>query len=126
MNGKRQFLPTAKFFQKSLDEAILGVTTGAFSYDVALKKVIQDMTRSGLRTVEYASGRTYRVDSASRTALMTGFRQVIGHINEQLADDWTLTLMKCLITSGQDRRISHGRDAYIRIRNYSQSVDWDP
>lgn len=87
VNGKRQFLPTAKFFQKSLDEAILGVTTGAFSYDVALKKVIQDMTRSGLRTVEYASGRTYRVDSASRTALMTGFRQVIGHINEQLADD---------------------------------------
>ena len=87
VNGKRQFLPTAKFFQKSLDEAILGVTTGAFNYDVALKKVIQDMTRSGLRTVEYASGRTYRVDSASRTALMTGFRQVIGHINEQLADD---------------------------------------
>lgn len=76
VNGKRQFLPTAKFFQKSLDEAILGVTAGAFSYDVALKKVIQNMTRSGLRTVEYASGRTYRVDSASRTALMTGFRQV--------------------------------------------------
>lgn len=85
VNGKREFLSTAKFYQRSLDEAVLGVTTGAFSYDAALKKVIKDMTRSGLRTVEYASGRTYRVDSACRTALMTGFRQIVGHMNEQVA-----------------------------------------
>ena len=84
-NGKREFLSTAKFYQRSLDEAVLGVTTGAFSYDVALKRIIKDMTRSGLRTVEYASGRTYRVDSACRTALMTGFRQIVGRINEQVA-----------------------------------------
>ena len=63
----------------------LGVATGAFSYDTVLKRIIKDMTRSGLRTVEYASGRTYRVDSACRTALMTGFRQIVGRMNEQVA-----------------------------------------
>ena len=86
VNGKRQFMDTAKFYQRSLDEAVLGVATGAFSYDTILKRIIKDMTRSGLRTVEYASGRTYRVDSACRTALMTGFRQIVGRMNEQVAD----------------------------------------
>ena len=85
VNGKRQFMDTAKFYQRSLDEAVLGVATGAFSYDTVLKRIIKDMTRSGLRTVEYASGRTYRVDSACRTALMTGFRQIVGRMNEQVA-----------------------------------------
>ena len=85
VNGKRQFMDAAKFYQRSLDEAVLGVATGAFSYDTVLKRIIKDMTRSGLRTVEYASGRTYRVDSACRTALMTGFRQIVGRMNEQVA-----------------------------------------
>lgn len=69
----------------SLRDNILTITTGAFSYDTILKRIIKDMTRSGLRTVEYASGRTYRVDSACRTALMTGFRQIVGRMNEQVA-----------------------------------------
>lgn len=87
VGGKRVFLPVASYYQRILDEATLGVTTGAFDYATMLTKVVKEMTKSGLRTVEYASGRTYRVESAARMALMTGFRQIVSKVNEQTAEE---------------------------------------
>lgn len=86
-DGKRTFTTLSQYYQETLDNAVLGMTTGAFSYDVVLKKVVMEMTKSGVRTVDYASGRSYRIESASRTALMTGFRQITGYMNEQTAQE---------------------------------------
>ena len=86
-NGKKVFLPIAQYYQQTLDNAILGIATGAFDYNAALKKVVQEMTRSGLRTVNYASGRTMRIESASRAAIMTGLSQITRHMNEQVAHE---------------------------------------
>lgn len=44
------------------------------------------MTDSGLRTVDYASGWSNRVDVAVRRALMTGFNQVVAKVNEDNAE----------------------------------------
>ena len=85
--GKTTFLPLADYYQHTLDDAVLGIATGAFDYNTALNKVVKEMTRSGCRSVNYASGRSFRVDSASRTALMTGFSQVTGYMNEQVANE---------------------------------------
>lgn len=84
-NGKTEFLPIAEYYQQTLDNAILGIATGAFDYNSAIKKAVKDMTRSGLRTVDYASGRSYRIESVTRTALMTGFSQITRYMNEQTA-----------------------------------------
>ena len=83
--GKTEFLPVAEYYQQTLDNAILGIATGAFDYNSALNRVVKQMTMSGLRTVDYASGRSYRIESASRMALMTGFSQITRHMNEQVA-----------------------------------------
>lgn len=84
-NGKTEFLLVAEYYQQTLDNAILGIATGAFDYNSVLKKAVKEMTGSGLRYVDYASGRTYRIESASRTALMTGFSQITRYMNEQVA-----------------------------------------
>lgn len=83
--SRTEFLPIAKYYQRTLDNAILGIATGAFDYSSALNRVVKEMTRSGLRTVDYASGRSYRIESASRTAIMTGFSQITRYMNEQTA-----------------------------------------
>lgn len=85
--GKTEFLPIAEYYQRTLDNAILGISTGAFDYASTLRKAVKEMTRSGLRTVDYASGRSYRIESATRTALMTGFSQITRYMNEQAAGD---------------------------------------
>ena len=83
--GKKTFTSLADFFQKTLDNAMLGILTGAFDYNTALVKAVKEMTRSGIRTIDYATGRSYRVESASRTALMTGFGQITGLMNEPVS-----------------------------------------
>ena len=76
-----------QFYQNELDNAMMDIHSGAFDYASVLRRTIDDMTRSGLRWIDFDSGRHNRVPVAARRAVMTGFRQVQGHIMEQTAKD---------------------------------------
>lgn len=84
--GNIMYSPTMKFYQQTLDAAIMDIKSGAFSYNTVLQRTINTMTTSGLRWIDYDSGWHNRVDVAARRAVMTGFRQVQGKINEQVAE----------------------------------------
>lgn len=87
MGNKTVFTPLATYYQQILDNAVLEVTSGAFDYNSTLKRVVKEMTKSGLRTVDFASGWTNRIEVASRRALMTGITQVTSHINDMNAKE---------------------------------------
>lgn len=87
MNNTRVFTPLAEYMQRTLDTAVMEVASGTFDYNTTLKRVISEMTKSGLRTVDYESGWSNRVEVAARRALMTGVNQVTNHINEQNAKE---------------------------------------
>lgn len=84
--GNIMYSSTMKFYQQTLDAAIMDIKSGAFSYNTVLQRTINMMTTSGLRWIDYDSGWHNRVDVAARRAVMTGFRQVQGKINEQVAE----------------------------------------
>ncbi len=86
-SGKVINTPLLEFYRNTLDNAVLDIQSGAFSYQVVLERTINRMTASGLRRIEYDSGHSNRVDVAARRAVLTGFRQVQGQINEQVARD---------------------------------------
>jgi hypothetical protein len=77
-----QFTPMADFYQRHLDQTLLSIVTGATDYNTALRKCITMMTNSGIRTVDYASGHSNRIDVAARRAVMTGLSQVIGRVTD--------------------------------------------
>lgn len=74
-----------EFYRTTLDNAIMDIHSGAFDYQTVLMRTINDMTKSGIRSIGYGK-RKDRVDVAARRAIMTGFRQVQGKINEQVAE----------------------------------------
>lgn len=80
------FTPLADFYQRTLDNGLMQIASGAFDYNTVLKRVVKTMTDSGLRSVEYSSGWSNRVDVAARRALMTGFNQVVAKVNEDNAE----------------------------------------
>ena len=80
------FTPLADFYQRTLDNGLMQIASGAFDYNTVLKRVVKTMTDSGLRSVDYASGWSNRVDVAARRALMTGFNQVVAKVNEDNAE----------------------------------------
>lgn len=87
VTGNIMYSPTMKFYQQTLDAAIMDIKSGAFSYNTVLQRTINTMTTSGLRWIDYDSGWHNRVDVAARRAVMTGFRQVQAEINKQVMSD---------------------------------------
>lgn len=83
--GKLQYSSLANAYRTIMDNAVADITSGAFDYNTVLKRTVSDLTSSGLRWIDYDSGRRDRVDVAARRAVLTGFRQVQGKINEQVA-----------------------------------------
>lgn len=83
-------------FQKELDQAVVKVASGSFSYDQAVKDCIRMLSKSGLRTIDYASGRTYQLDTASRMCVRTCVSQLSGKITEANIEK---TGVKLVITS---------------------------
>lgn len=79
--GVKEFTPISDIYQKITDEAILSVVQGRDSYEMAMKKMMKEMTSNGLRTVDYASGYSRRADSSVRMNMMDGIRRL--HTEQQ-------------------------------------------
>ena len=84
--GKPVLTPLAEVYQKYLDDACMDIVTGAFDYNSVLRRVVTQLTNSGLRQIDYASGRANRVDVAARRAVMTGISQLAGKISDMNAE----------------------------------------
>lgn len=85
-DGSLGFTPVSDYYQETLDKAVTEIASGASDYNTVLEKTITEMTNSGLRTVDYASGHRNRVTVAARRAVSTGLNQVVGKINEENAE----------------------------------------
>lgn len=81
-NGRKVFTPLSEIYNGYLDNAITMMASGAFDYNTMIRKVVGEMTASGLRTIDYASGHSNRVDVAVRRALLTGMGQLTGRISD--------------------------------------------
>lgn len=81
MGNKRVFTPFSEYYQKYVDAAIMDLISGAFDYNTVIRRVVTQMTNSGLRTVDYATGHTNRVPVAVRRSVLTGVSQITGHLN---------------------------------------------
>ena len=80
--GKPVLTPLAEVYQKYLNAACMDIVSGAFDYNSVIRRVVTQLTNSGLRQIDYASGRANRVDVAARRAVMTGITQLTGHISD--------------------------------------------
>lgn len=80
------FTPLAQVYQNYLDQTMYGIASGAFDYNTALRRAVKQLTNSGLRTVDYASGYCSRVEVAARRAVMTGISQLTGKISDMNAE----------------------------------------
>ena len=85
-NGKLVLTPLAEVYQSYLDAACMDIVSGAFDYNSVLRRTVSQMTNSGLRQIDYASGRANRVDVAARRAVMTGITQLAGKISDMNAE----------------------------------------
>ena len=85
VDAGRTILKPQKALIWALDAALLQVQSGAVSYNTAIANAVKQLADSGLRMVDYESGRSDQVDVAARRAVMTGVNQ----INQKYAEQST-------------------------------------
>ena len=79
-NGRKVLTPLSQVYSSYLDNACFDIVTGAFDYGSVLRRVVTQLTNSGLRKIEYGSGYASRVEVAARRAVMTGVANLTGEI----------------------------------------------
>ncbi len=79
-NGRKILTPLSQVYTNYLDNACFDIVTGAFDYGSVLRRVVTQLTNSGLRKIEYGSGYASRVEVAARRAVMTGVANLTGEI----------------------------------------------
>lgn len=67
-------------YQNELDKATIKICSGTFSQEQVVKECIHSLAQSGLRTVNFDSGRTMQLDTAAKLAIRTGCHQLASKI----------------------------------------------
>ncbi len=87
MGARRVFMPFAAYYQRYVDTAIMDIISGGFDYNSVIRRVVTQMTNSGLRFVDYATGYSSRADVAARRSILTGVAQITAEVNERNAEE---------------------------------------
>ena len=61
--GNVRFHGLRETYERLLDEAVLNVGQGKESFNASMDRILKEIGGSGLRTLDYDSGRSYRLDS---------------------------------------------------------------
>lgn len=76
VNGKIVYTDLAKTYRDVIDEAVLSVGQGKETFDERMYSVIKQLSESGLKTVDYPSGRSVRLDSTVRQHMKGALRNL--------------------------------------------------
>lgn len=74
--GKARFYGLRETYNRVLDEALLNVGQGKETFNSAMKRILEDIGGSGLKTLNYQSGRAVRLDSAISMHLNSRLREL--------------------------------------------------
>ena len=88
LQGNVRFVGLKETYNRVLDEAVLNVGTGVDTFDNAMSKIMKEVGGSGLKTVDYASGRSIRLDSAVRMHLHDGLRTLFNQNQELFGEEF--------------------------------------
>lgn len=88
LQGNVKFVGLRETYNRVLDEAVLNVGTGVDTFDNAMSKIMKDIGGNGLKTVDYASGRSVRLDSVARMHLKGALRNLHNEIQKQVGEEF--------------------------------------
>jgi hypothetical protein len=87
-------------FVNAADIAYMQVSTGAMSYDQAIRAAVKQVASDGLSTINYAAGRTDQLDVAMRRTVLTGVAQTTGRLQTSRMDEMGVDLVQTSAHAG--------------------------
>jgi predicted double-glycine peptidase len=88
-----------------MDYMMMQVTTGLSSYNSAIKETVKEMSKSGLRIVDYESGRRISLEAVVRMNCLTGISQLAAEVTNYHVEDMDAKFLSTTMHAGS--RESH-------------------
>lgn len=88
LKGNIVFKDISSVYKDTIDKAILNINQGKTTYQQEMRKTIKEIGGSGLKTIDYESGRTMRLDSAIRMNVLDGLRNLNNQLQEQFGEEF--------------------------------------
>ena len=82
-----RFLELTEAYQRSCDFAFEKVATGAQDYNSAVREATKGLAQKGIRVLDYATGVTTSLETATRRNIMGGLGIMVEQITQQTHDD---------------------------------------
>ena len=76
LNGRVVYTDLARTYQDTIDKAVLSIAQGKSSFQEQMYSTIKELGSSGIKRVDYASGRSVRLDSSVRQHLKGALRNL--------------------------------------------------
>ena len=87
-NGRIVHTSLSQAYQDTIDKAIIGIMQGKSTFQEEMYSVVKELASSGLKTINYASGRSVRLDSAVRMNLKDGLRALHNQVQEMVGEEF--------------------------------------
>lgn len=76
VNGRVVYTDLARTYQDTIDKAVLSIAQGKSTFQEQMYSTIKELGSSGIKRVDYASGRSVRLDSSVRQHLKGALRNL--------------------------------------------------
>lgn len=86
ING--EFMNLKDTYNYVLDEALLNISQGKTTFDSSMRRILKDIGGSGLKTVDYKSGRKVRLDSTVRMHLKSKLRELHNELQKIYGEEF--------------------------------------
>lgn len=130
LRGRPQFIGLRETYNRVLDEAFLNVGQGKESFDSAMTRIMKDIGGSGLKTIEYQSGRSVRLDSSIRMHLKGRLRELHNENQKLFGAEFDYDGYEISVHSNpaEDHQLVQGRQfsiaEYDRLNSGLEAVDY--
>lgn len=85
--GNKVFNDIATTYQNTVDKAIISISQGKSGYYDTMRSTIKELGSSGIKTIDYESGYSRRLDSSVRMNIMDGIRDLHNKVQEYIGEE---------------------------------------
>lgn len=108
-----------QLYTQEMNRALVKLTSGAFSWRQCVKDACRELGRSGLRTVDYATGAARQIDTAAFNALRTASAQLSAEITMHNVETTETALVEVSAHWGAREGEGHANHAGWQGKIYS-------
>lgn len=115
------FTALENVYQHQLDLGLIKLTSGAYNWQRVVDDCVRELAQSGLRTIDYKSGRSMQLDTAVRNCIRTASGQLAGKVTMLNMDSTGESLVEVSQHWGarSDGSCGHGDHAYWQGKVYA-------